>query len=263
MSAIILDRPRRRYGLSEVVRAETIKIWSLRSTYWTLLVTLLGSFTVTVLATQSARHHPAPWYQGFDPTNVSMSGLAIGTLAIGVLGATAASGEYSSGTIRATLSAAPRRPLLLLAKVLVVGVIALAVGEILTFGCWGIGHVVLGTGGAPTSSLAQPAVLRAVVLSGVFLALLGLLGLALGVIMRHTAGAISTYVAVTFLIPLLLATFRSHPDRYTPVIMLANTVSAVVRQPNQVGVGKAMVLMAVYCAVALGLAAAMIVRRDA
>jgi hypothetical protein len=263
MSVVTVEPSGRGYGLREVARAEWIKLSSLRSTYLTLLVTVLGSFGVTILATAQARHHSHSWYQGFDPTNQSMSGLAIGVLAIGVLGAMAATGEYASGTIRSTLAATPRRPLLLAAKVAIVGVISLVVGEVLTFGCWGIGHIVLGTGGAPTSSLGQPGVFRAVALSGVFLALLALVGLALGVIIRHTAGAISAFVAITFLIPILLSRLSSHPERYTPVPMLANSVSAVVRQQNALSVSTSMILMTGYCVALLGLAAAMILRRDA
>jgi hypothetical protein len=263
MSVVSIEQRRRGYGLREVARAEWIKLSSLRSTYFTLLVVVLGSFGVTVLATVPARHHSHVWYQGFDPTNQSMTGLAIGTLAMGVLGAMAATGEYASGTIRSTLAATPLRPLVLLAKVAIVGAVTLVVGEVVTFGCWGIGHIVLATGGAPTSSLGQAAVFRAVALSGVFLALLALTGLGLGVILRHTAGAISAFVAGTFLIPILLSRLSSHPDRFTPVVMLANSVSAVVPHQHSVSVPESMLLMACYCVGVLGLAGALLVRRDA
>jgi len=102
-----------------------------------------------------------------------------------------------------------------------------------------------------------------VVLSGAFLALLGLLGLGLGVIIRHTAGAIAAYVGITFLLPLLLQRVSGTPSRYTPVGILANSVSAVVRQPQQVSAPVGFLLMVLYCAVLLGLGTALIVRRDA
>jgi ABC-2 type transport system permease protein len=272
MSTAALDHPdarygdpSSRYGLRHVLRAELVKLTTLRSTWVTLTVTLLGALGVTVLVCASAGHHQAGWYQGFDPTNQSLIGLAIGTLALGVLGVMAATGEYATGTIRSTLAAAPRRPLLLLGKVLVVAAAALAVGEVLSFGCFWLGQAVLHGGGAPTAAIAQPGVLRAVLLSGAFLALLGLLGLGLGVIVRHTAGAIGTYVAVTFLIPLLISRLPSQPARFTPLPMLASSVSAVV--PNnggaQVSVPEAMVLMTIYSAAVLVIAAAMIARRDA
>lgn len=252
-----------RYGLGQVLRAELIKMSTLRSTVITLIVTFVGSIGVTVLATATSAHRPPGGYQGFDPTNQSMTGLALATLAIGVLGAMAATGEYSTGTIRSTLAAAPRRPLLLTGKILVVGTVALVLGEIITFCCWGVGQVVLGAGGAPTANLTQPGVFRAVALSGVLLGLLGLLGLGLGIIIRHTAGAIASYVGVTFLLPLLLSKVPGEPAHYTPVVILANSVSAVVPNPGQLTAPVGLALVAAYSAVVLAVAAVLIVRRDA
>jgi hypothetical protein len=81
--------------------------------------------------------------------------------------------------------------------------------------------------------------------------------------MRHTAGAISAYVAVTFLIPVLLNRLPSNPARFTPVPILANSIAAVVRNPGQVSIGLGMLLMLLYCGTALALAAFSIVGRDA
>jgi len=258
-----LEMPNRRYGLGQVVRAEVTKIASLRSTLWTLLITTFGTLGVTVLATHGLGHHKAQFYRGFDPTNQSFTGLALGTLAIGVFGVLSVTGEYASGTIRSSLSAAPRRPLLLFGKVLVVGSIALAVGEALAFACFGLGMAVLHAGGAPSAALSQPGVLRAVTLSGAFLALLGLTGLGLGVIIRHTAGAIAAYVGVTFLLPVLLQHIPGTPSRYTPVGILANSVSTVVRQSDQVSAPVGFLLMVLYTIVVLGIGAALLSRRDA
>jgi ABC-2 type transport system permease protein len=258
-----LEMPGRRYGLKQVMRSELAKIATLRSTFWTLLVTVVGTIGVTVLATQSAGHHSHQWYQGFDPTNQAMTGLALGTLAIGVFGVLSITGEYGSGTIRSSLSAAPRRPLLLGAKILVVGAAALAVGEVLTFASFWIGQAVLSAGGAPTAALDQPGVLRAVALSGAFLALLGLLGLGLGAVIRHTAGAMAAFVGLTFLLPLLIQRLPGDPSRYTPVGILANSVSAVTPQGNHVSVPVGFLLMVLYSAVVLGLGAVLIARRDA
>ncbi|HUC14107.1 MAG TPA: ABC transporter permease subunit [Acidimicrobiales bacterium] len=253
----------RRYGITHVVRAELVKLFTLRSTFWTLLVTFVGSLGATVLATSSAGHHNRGWYQGFDPTNQALSGLLLGVLAIGVLGVLAATGEYGTGTIRASLAAGPRRRLLLAGKVLVIAAVALAVSEALTFSCFWTGQAVLAHGGAPTASLSQPGVLRAVALSGAFLALLGLGGLGLGVIIRHTAGALSTYVGLTFLLPFLLQRIPSQPGRFTPVLLLANSVSAVAPQGPHVNAGVGFGLMALYSAAVLVFAGALLLRRDA
>ena len=258
-----MEMPARRYGLGQVVRAELIKLATLRSTLWVLLVTVAGTLGVTVLATHGLGHHNPQWYQGFDPTNQSFTGLALGTLAIGVFGVLSVTGEYASGTIRSSLMAAPRRPLLLLGKILVVGTVILAVGEALAFACFGLGMAVLSAVGAPSVALSHPGVLRAVTLSGAFLALLGLLGLGLGVIIRHTAGAVAAYVGITFLLPVLLQRIPGTPSRYTPVGILANSVSAVVHQSNQVSAPVGFGLMVLYATVILGLGAIFIARRDA
>jgi ABC-2 type transport system permease protein len=258
-----LDMPPDPYGLRQVVRSEFTKIATLRSTLWTLLITALGTIAVTILATHSAGGHDPQWYQGFDPTSQALSGLALGTLAIGVFGILAVTGEYGSGTIRSSLAAAPRRPLLLVGKVLVVGAIAAVVGEVLTFASFFVGQAVLKGGGAPTATLGHSGVPQAVVLSGAFLALLGLLALGLGVIIRNTAGAMAAYVGVTFLLPLLLQHVAGTPSRYTPVGILANSVSAVVRQPGQVSAPVGLLLMILYCTVILGVGAVLIARRDA
>jgi ABC-2 type transport system permease protein len=260
---ITLETPAGRYGLKQVMRAEVTKIASLRSTFWTLLVTVVGTLGVTILTTSNAPHHSRAGYQGFDPTNTALTGLALATLAIGVLGVLSATGEYGTGTIRSSLAAAPRRPVFFAGKVLVVGLIALAVGEFLTFASFEVGQAILSAGGAPSATVGQPGVLRAVVLSGAFLALLGLVGLGLGVIIRHTAGAISAYVGVTFLLPVLLQLLPGNPSRFTPVGILANSVSVVVHQSGQVSAPVGFLLMVLYGTVIVGVGAALIVRRDA
>jgi ABC-2 type transport system permease protein len=258
-----MEVPARRYGFRQAVRAELVKMSSLRSTIWTVVVTVVGSIGVTILAGESTARHPEQWGHGFDPTNQSLTGMALATLAIGVLGVMAATGEYATGTIRSTLAAAPRRPLLVLAKVSVVGGVALIVSEVLTFSCFWTGQAIFGGAGAPTASLLQPGALRAVALSGASLALLGLLGLGLGIVVRHTAGAIGSYVGLTFLVPLLLSRVGGNPARFTPVPLLANSVSAVVRQYNQPAPLEGFLLVLLYAAAVLCIATAMMLRRDA
>lgn len=271
MTTIPVTAPRRatggatsgpwRAGLTQTMRAEWTKLVSLRSTRWTLLVTAVGTFLVTWLATRTELHHSAQWYRGFDPTNQSLSGLAIGSLALGVLGVLAISGEYGSGTIRSSLSAMPRRVVLLTAKILVVGLGTLVVGEVLSFVSFFEGQAVL-SGGAPTATLGQPGVLRAVALSGAFLALYALLGLGLGTIIRHTAGAIAVFAGVTLLAPILLHPLGSI-SRFAPEVIFANSVAAVLPESDSVSVTLGVVLMLSYCAAALGLGAMLLQRRDA
>jgi ABC-2 type transport system permease protein len=252
-----------RAGLPQTMRAEWTKLASLRSTRWTLLITAAGTFLVTFLVTHGASHHPKGWYQqGFDPTNESLAGLAIGSLALGVLGIMAISGEYGTGTIRSSLAAMPRRGVLLTAKIAVAGLSTLAIGEVLSFLCFFEGQTVL-SGGAPRASLGQPGVLRAVALSGAFLALFALLGLGIGTVIRHTAGAIAVFAGVTFLVPILFNSISHGIARFAPELIFANSIAAVDRQSNSLSVTIGVVLMLSYCAAALGLGALLLDRRDA
>jgi ABC-2 type transport system permease protein len=253
----------RQAGLRQAIRAEWTKLASLRSTRWSLAVTAVGALGVTALATNGSTHHTRQWYQGFDPTNQSLAGLAIASLTLGVLGVLAMSGEYGSGTIRSSLAAMPRRETLLTAKVVVIGTLSLLVGEILSFASYFLGQAILAGGGAPTASLGQPGVLRAVVLSGAYLALFALLGLGLGAVIRHTAGAIAAFAGVTLLAAILFQAVPGHPARFTPEIIFANSVAAVVPQHNALSATVGFVLMALYTAVALGIGAAVLLRRDA
>ena len=251
-----------RAGLRQAMQAEWTKLVSLRSTRWTLFVTAIGTLLVTYLATHNSLHHPRASYQGFDPTNQSLAGLAVASLAIGVLGVLAMSGEYGTGTIRSSLGAMPRRGVLLTAKVVVVGVSTLVVGEALSFLAFFEGQAVL-SGGAPTATLGEPGVLRAVALSGAFLALFALLGLGLGTVMRHTAGAIAVFAGFTLLAPILLHSISEGISRYAPELIFANSVATVVRQDNALSVTIGVLVMLTYCVVAIGLGAIVLNRRDA
>jgi ABC-2 type transport system permease protein len=252
------------YGFRQAVGAELTKLRSIRSTGRTLFATVVGTLLITVLATNSFHHHGRGQLHGFDSTNQSLTGLAIGALAIGVLGVLMITGEYSSGTIRSSLAATPRRPLFLAAKLAVIAGISLVVGEILSFSCYFTGRAIL-SGRAPVATLGQPGVLRALLLSGAYLALLGMFSLGLGVIIRNTAGAIAAYVGVIFLLPVLLQPLNASgdPGRFAPMAIFANSVAAVVRQTGQLSWSTGFLVMVLYCAVALGIGAAVLMRRDA
>ena len=115
----------------------------------------------------------------------------------------AVTSEFSSGMIRATFAAAPRRPLVLAAKAAIVAAVTLVAGEILAFVAFGVGEAVLKSQ-FPHAALGQPGVLRAVLMAGAYPALIALIGLGLGALIRHTAGAISAVVGVLFVLPLIL-----------------------------------------------------------
>ena len=142
-------------------------------------------------------------HYGFDPISTSLIGVIVSQFAIGVLGVLVMSAEYGTGTIRATLSAAPRRPLVLVAKVIVFGVVALVVAEVVSFLAFFVGQALL-TAPAPHATLSSPGAWRAVVGSGLYVAVLGLFSLGLATIIRHTAGAISAFVGILLVLPLIV-----------------------------------------------------------
>lgn len=254
-----------RYGLRQACRAERAKLFSIRSTRWTLFVTVVGTLTVTVLTMVPSAHHSAGWYgYEFDPTNESLSGLYIGALAIGILGALTFTSEYGSGTIRSSMAATPRRLEFLLAKLLVVGAVSLALGEALVFSCFAVGHLILASSPVPAWGLTDPGVMRTVVGTGVAMGLLGLIGAAIGASARRTAGAIGGYVGLLFLLPLILTKMPGPITRFTPLFLIANSIAAVTRQSYAVSVAPALafVLLAGYALVLILLGAIVVTRRD-
>ena len=202
--------PAGRYRFAGALRSEWTKIRTVRSTAWCVLATVVAGIGIGILASAS---EASRWRDGgvidkllFDPTSVSLTGLVFGQLAIGVLGVLTMSAEYGSGSIRATLAAIPRRPVVLGAKAVVFGVVALVVSEAVSFTAFFVGQAIM-AGSAPTATLSGHDVLRAVVGGGLFLTLLGLFALGLATIIRHTAGSITTFVAILLILPLVDSAF--------------------------------------------------------
>lgn len=232
-----------RYGPLQLLRAEWTKLRSVRSTMWTLGVTVVVVIGIGALASWVTARQ---WKTGglgdhfnFDPTARSLAGLFFGEIAVGVLGVLVMSAEYSSGTIRATFAAAPRRPLVVACKAAVFAVVTVVASEIITFVAFFVGQVLMK--GAtpysvgpvlvhlPTASLGQPGVTRAVVGAGLVLSLAGLFALSLATIIRHTAGAIAAYVGSLLVLPLILQAFPSSVQhavlRFLPLVIAENMAS--------------------------------------
>jgi hypothetical protein len=128
--------------------------------------------------------------------------------------------SYTTGTIRATFAAVPQRRAVFAAKVIVLAVPTLVIGELLTFGSFAIGQALLAQKGVGVS-LSDPAALRSAFGAGLYLALAALLGLGIGAVIRHTAGAISVFFGVMFainpIVDLLPTSWRNNIMNYLPV----------------------------------------------
>jgi ABC-2 type transport system permease protein len=273
MTAATLDRaasPRTegQYGFRTVAQMEWLKLRSVRSTWWTLLVFAAGmiGLAVLVMIHQHWAVMSAADRVSFDPTNDSYAGLAIGQLALGVLGVLAVTSEFSSGMIRATFAAVPRRPLVLAAKAAIVAAVTLVAGEILAFVAFAVGEAVL-KNPAPHASLGQPGVLRAVLMAGAYPALIALIGLGLGALIRHTAGAISAVVGVLFVLPLILVplgtSLQNSIGQFLPMVIAENSLTAVKPVAHSLSPGVGLALLCGYAAAALVAGGWALARRDA
>jgi ABC-2 type transport system permease protein len=236
----------RRTGVTGLLMSEWTKIRSVRSTPWTLVIFAVVSLGLTALFTwltlQSFNGHGnGARNSGIltDPVNFILgTGLGLGQLAICVLGALVITSEYSSGTIRASLLAVPRRYPVMLAKALVFAVLVLIIGEIVAFCSFFIGAAFINghtftltgnvAGHAVTThrtlsvSLSQPGALQAVYGSGLYLTVLGLFALAIGGLIRHTAGAITAVIGMVLVIfplgGLLPGNWGAHVHAYLPTV---------------------------------------------
>jgi len=217
-------QPTARRQLGRLLAAEWTKLMSVRSTMLALVVTgamcvgfavLLGIGTLTRWDRMSPEEHAA-----FQPATFSVSGVFFAQLVIGSLGVLAISAEYSSGTIRATLSAAPQRLLGYLAKILVFAAVALLAGVLTTFASFLAGQSILSSKGIGTS-LAEPEIPRVVIGAALFLLAVGLLGLGLGAALRHTAGAVSTLFGLMLVLPILSnflpSDWQQNIDKWLPL----------------------------------------------
>ncbi|HEY5353783.1 MAG TPA: ABC transporter permease [Streptosporangiaceae bacterium] len=220
--------PAHRVGFGHLMLAEWTKIRSVRSTLWTLLLFVVVTLGLTALLTWLTVH---ALNQGkatgrgasivADPTSFILgTGLGLGQLAICVLGVLVITSEYSTGTIRASLLAVPKRLPMLAAKSAVFSVLVLVIGEIVAFGSFLIGSAL--TRSLVKVSLSDPNVTRAVLGAGLYLTVLGLFALAIGNLIRHTAGAITTVIGLVLVIGPLLAllpySWGAHIHEYFPTV---------------------------------------------
>ena len=263
------DLPPGRYGISGLLRSEWTKLRSLRSTMWTLGITVVLGIGISALATAETRAHWSSMSIGdrlsFDPTSTSLIGVFVGQLTIGVLGVLVMSGEYGSGTIRATFSAAPRRPLVLVAKAAVFGLVALVAAEIVSFLSYFLGQALL-TAPATHTTLGSPGALRAVAGSGIYLSLIGLCALGLATIIRHTAGAISAFLGILLVVPIIVralpTSLANEIERFMPDHIGAAVVSLHMGQYS-LAPWTGLVVLCGYAVALLVIGGVLLVRRDA
>jgi hypothetical protein len=252
----------------EVLIAEWHKLRTVRSTWWTLAA--VAAFNVagaaalgialpkTLSASEQASHH--------DPVQLALIGLHLSQVAIGVLGVLLVSSEYTSGMIRASLTAVPSRRLLLAAKTAVLAATATVAGVASSYAAWFAFQVFLPAGSPLRMPLSDPGVARAFTGAGLFLAVLALAGLGLGAILRSSAGAITALFGTLFvpsiIMQLLPASWQDTVGQYLPM-NAAESVYRVPQAAHSLAPWAGFGVLCGYAAVALIAGFILIGRRDA
>jgi hypothetical protein len=179
-------------SFSHVVHSEWIKFWSVRSTTVLLSVAVTGFAGVGLLICAVGMGASV-----VSPAGTSMTGSILATLILGVLGVLVITGEYSTGLVWATLTAVPRRLVVLAAKAVVLGTVSFTVMSIAALVTFLAGQAVIGDAGM---TLTDDGVIRVLLGTVAYETGAALLGLLLGTLIRSTAAALSTYFAVMFLL---------------------------------------------------------------
>jgi ABC-2 type transport system permease protein len=257
--------PRKRVNQARVVKSEWIKFWSVRSTTITLLVAVILLIGFGLLASSlygTPSQGGPPGNEPTDPISASFTGTNFALLAFGTLGVLFTAGEYSTGMIRSSLAAVPKRLPMLWAKIAVFTAVVFTVALAASAIVFTAGQAIIGDGGA---SWSDPGVVRAVVGTAGLLAGSGLLGLGLGALMRSTPGAITTLFGVMFLLAMVAALLI--PDSWSDAVQYlpseaGNAFTAVTQAEGTLSPPAGLGVFAGYIAATVGAAAWRIKRSD-
>ena len=222
-----------RAGFGGTLRSEFTKIRSVRSTYWTLLMLLAVSVgigaAISALSASGWSNTPPAARTPLDATQLSIAALLIlGQLVIVVLGALVLTAEYSTGMIRTSLIAMPRRIVIYVAKAVAFAAVALVVSLVTAFIAFFLGQSLLAST-HESATLAGHDVLRALIGSALYITLCGLFAFAAAAIIRNTAATITAMIGLLFVLPVLvnLLPWRDDLQRWLPA-SAARAISATV-----------------------------------
>jgi len=252
-----------------VALSEWTKLRSLRSTRWSLLVgsVLAIGFPVLFATVLSNRwSHLSPHERAHrHPLDVALSGVQVAQLAIGVLGVLLITGEYSTGMIRSTMLAVPKRLPVLWAKAGVYALISFALMLPAVLIAFFASQAILGRHRILQISFSHSGVARSVIGGAVYLTLVGVFSLGLGAIVRNTAGGIATFAAIMFVIPPLLnvlpSSWNNAINPYLPSTA-GQAIFALTHGSDTLAPGPGFALFCGYTALAVAVAAILLHRRD-
>ncbi len=261
------------YSFLDVLRAEWLKFRTIRSSWWALASFVVVTIAISALASWAKandfnQHHQGGSFDPFNPTQFSLLGTIFGQLAIGVLGVLVVTSEYSSGTIRSSLQAVPRRGQLFAAKLLVLVVVVYVVAQVTVVASFLFGQVLFhSTGHADT--LSSVGVKQTLLSTALFLVATAIATFGFGFLFRNGIGAIFTYVGLLFPVDIIVSVLPNPYNKdilkFLPNSILFRTISPIVTPDNTtlftrwIGIA----LMALYAVVLAGVALFSFLRRDA
>ncbi|MCH6163828.1 ABC transporter permease subunit [Streptomyces marispadix] len=267
-----LPRPRSAHGhvtQARVLISEWVKLRTVRSTFFTLVAATIAMVGLGPLfAEVTADRWPdltAAERAAYEPAALSLVGYYLAQLAIGVLGVLVITGEYSTGMIRATLSAVPRRLPVLWAKAAVYGTVVWVLMTAASLAAFVVSQDLLKPTGIGTS-LADPGVTRVVLGNGLYLTMLGLLSVGIGALIRNTAGGTTTVFGLLLVVPEVVKTLPAHWAETIGEYLPNNAGRAVTvlhPGPGSLAPWTGFAVLCLYAAVALAAAAVTLKRRDA
>ncbi len=253
-----------------VAASEWTKLHSLRSTRWSFLVAIVltvGLPSLFAAITASHWNHMSLREQANrHPLDIALAGVNLSQLAIAVLGVLVITGEYSTGMIRASLAAVPKRLPVLWAKAAIFAVVTfvLMVGPVVA--AFFISQAILNGHHILQISFSANGVTRAVLGGALYLTLIGVFALAVGAIVRNTAGAIAAFAGLFFVVPPLLNILPQNWNQSISEYMPDSAGRAIFdlhHGLHTLSPAGGLALFAGYCALALAVAAVLLVRRDA
>jgi ABC-2 type transport system permease protein len=273
MSTTTLTSPtvfRGRVTQRRVARSEWTKLWSLRSTRWSLLAAVVSMIAIGLLvsAVQMSRWSSLSPHDRstFDAIDVGVGGYHLAQLAVGVLGVLVISGEYSTGMIRSSLMAVPKRLPVLWAKLGVFSAVTFVLMLAAAFVSFFAVQAIV-TSNHADRSLGDPHALRAVIGTALFLTVLGALGVGLGALVRNTAGGIAAFAGLLFVLPGITALLPAKTgDAITPYLPLnagTTVATSTYDNPHHLATWTGFAVFCGYTAVIVVLAAVGLARRDA
>jgi ABC-2 type transport system permease protein len=250
-----------------VLRSEWTKLFSVRSTRWSLALAFIFTVGIAALACAVVSHHYASMSPqdkaDFHPLEVNLAGVQLAQLAIGVLGVLVMTAEYSTGMIRATFTAVPKRLPVLWAKAIVYAGVVLGLMIPATLIAFLVGESIF-SGRHIDVAFSQPGVARAVIGAALYLAVIGLFGLGLGSIVRNTAGGIALFAGLMFVLPPLMnvlpVNWNNAISPYLPLQAGQQIMS--VTPGNQLSPWAGFAVLCGYAAASIAIAAVLLVRRD-